>query len=970
MQTQNFKIKALALLLLCGLTLGLRQLRGQEPFVKTHKLPGNFGDCKIATLMQDHDGFIWLGTSCGLIMFDGINYRMAPENIPAGSVSALFQSVSGDFWIGYESGLLIAFDDKSREITMVEQIPEGNAITGIAQDQNGNLWFSAYGQGIFFHKNDSLHHITRSGGLADLFIYSIISDKSGKIWAASDAGINIITFENNRLHIHHLGVSDGLPDVMITSLAKDHEGNIYAGGYQNGFCMIDSKSLEIEYRMGSKYDPGPVSGILPGKRFTWITTEIEGLIRIDNESGHFQNFRQIQGQSLQRLQGIFRGREGNIWCWRGENHFQIPGEKFSFVYTGKTNKLSDVHALLIDDEGYLWYASEYGLFRHRQIFSGKEYAEKINIPASISSRDITCLYQDVTGYIWIGTFGGGLYRLNPDEKGGIWFTEQDGLINNNILAISEGMQEIWFATLGGASKYLIPQNPEHRGQFINFDEEQGLGNNFIYDVLVDDDQNIWFATDGTGITLLENGNFTNFGPDQGLMSEKVYVLTTDKQNRLWCATHDNNIYYYENGLFHEIPLIPDPNTTISALEVDELNNLLIVQQNGLSIYNINTDNVTHFGSQAGISPIDPEFNSTAVSTDGAIWVGTENGLIKYTPVSNNKIQHPQAVITEVSVFLQPVKSSYKSEFSYNENHFTFNYIGLWYHHPELVSYQVMLEGNDLEWKPTADRQISYANLSPGNYTFKVRASQYKDFPGTKAASYSFKINAPFWSTWWFYAIVALLIAVAIYSIVRIRLARLQRIQALERDKIMFQYETLKSQVNPHFLFNSFSTLMNVIEENRDVAIEYVEKLSVFFRNILEFREKNLIGVDEEIRVIKNYIYLQKRRYGDNLTVHIDLTDEALNTFIPPLTMQLLVENAIKHNIVSRSKPLEIDILSEGEFLIIKNNLQPKSFTGDSTGFGLKTIKHRYRLFGKDNVTIDKQDRIFIVSLPYIKDKVI
>ena len=945
------------LLMLAFTTALLPPALAQKPFLKEISLPAEFSDCTINEALQSEEGFLYFATACGLYRFDGIRFEHVTPGMPGGDLRAVFQDRSGEIWTGSVDGAIARFDPRSVKEAEIIRISGKGDISGIAQDTSGRMWFSVYGRGLCYLDNDSIIHLGTEDGLADVFIYDILADRHGNLWAGSDAGIDILRMEEGYISVDHLDVNDGLPDMMILSLAADSAGNIFAGGYNNGICIIDPLSRKIVQITGN-WDYGPVAGILDGSSSYWIATENSGIVRLLKETLNTVAYDRLNGISPVRPEGLLRDAEGNIWIYGAHQLLQIPAGNFGFVFNAPNNHLRDVHALMIDRQEHIWYAARDGLFRHSQNFPDHEESEKILLPENISSRDITCIYQDGQDYVWIGTFGLGLYRLDPNLRKGRLYTEYDGLINNNVLSISSAGGDLWFATLGGASKYVD-------GRFENFDEKRGLGNNFIYSVLADERGRVWLATDGTGVTRLENGTFTNFGPDNGLKSEKVYDMALDKQGRLWCATHDNGIFYFQNDHFHEIPVLMETNSTISALETDRYNNLLIVHENGLDIYRIDLGTYHSYGHENGIYPIDPEFNSTAQSANGDIWIGTEKGLIRYRPTNEQYRKYPEVVITSVSVFLEGVDMSSPPVFNHQQNHFSFSYAGLWYQEPAGVNYRIMLEGNDLEWNNTGDRHISYSNLAPGQYTFRVQAALTPEFLSYSTASYSFRIKTPFWVRWWFFVIVGSMVSLATWTFIRIRVNRMERIQALEREKIMFQYETLKSQVNPHFLFNSFSTLMNVIEEDRNIALEYVEHLSVFFRNILEYRDKDLVKLEEELEVVENYIYLQKRRYGDNLSVEFNISGSDKATLMPPLTLQLLIENAIKHNIISSAKPLKIAITSSGNNITVKNNLQPKSFTGDSTGFGLKTIEHRYRLFGTHGVDVVETNNEFIVSLPLI-----
>jgi ligand-binding sensor domain-containing protein len=947
------------------------EMAAQEPFFRISSLPEKYKDCQITAMMQDSCGMIWVGTSCGVLKFDGFDVEKPATdtgdfNQP---VSALFQDFTGKIWVGFKSGK-VAFVQKN-QIEFFSRITENNVpVTGITTNLSGNYLFSTYGNGIYAIMGDSAVNIGKTDGLSDLFVYTLVADKEGKIWAGSDAGIDVLTFSESKPTVRHLGFENGLPDIMVQKLEVDDEGIIWAGTHDNGFCRIASKTLEVStFGNVESWNSGPVTGIIPGKENVWISTHGHGLIKVGmNPENDPKSFGSFGRESFLKTDGIFRDKEGNIWSFTSNRIILIPGDLFEFVSGDENNGLNNVHALMTDSENFLWYASENGIFRHSPDFSDKEKSEKISLPPGISSRDITCLYQDTFGFVWIGTFGQGLYRINPDLLGGRFYTEKNGLVNNNILSISSNDQEIWFATLGGASRCKTDgaanvENPV----FENFDESEGLGNNFIYCVYTDKQGRVWFATDGKGITRLSNEKFTTFGAEQGLLSSKIYSITADSKGVIWCATHDNSLYYFAGEKFIRLQTGLDAGSTISSIVFDKKDNLLIVHENGIYIFDSQDQTLLKYRAESGISPIKPEFNSTAVSSDGNIWIGNGDGLIRYTAPEKKTMTRPAIILKSVGVFLEPVDFAVKNKFPWDQNHLSFSYTGLWFHNPANVRYRVMLEGYDLDWNQTGDRRVNYSNLPGGKYIFRVSASQNDDFTNAAEVSFEFEIAHPFWQQWWFWLLIFALVAVSVYLVVKVRLNRIRKIEELKKEKIMFQFETLKSQVNPHFLFNSFGTLISIIDENPVLAIEYVEKLSVFFRNILEFRDKDLITLGEELEIIENYIFLQKKRFAENLRVQILVKPENQNSLIPPLTLQLLIENAIKHNVISQSKPLKIFVRSEAEGLIISNNLQKKPAMSDSTGFGLKTIQRRYELMGDYLVKIEEDGQTFSVILPLIQE---
>ena len=194
-------------------------------------------------------------------------------------------------------------------------------------------------------------------------------------------------------------------------------------------------------------------------------------------------------------------------------------------------------------------------------------------------------------------------------------------------------------------------------------------------------------------------------------------------------------------------------------------------------------------------------------------------------------------------------------------------------------------------------------------------------------------------------------------------------EKLKSENIQSQLEGLKNQVNPHFLFNSLNTLTYIIPENADRAVRFVQKLSKVYRYILEIREKKLIPLSEEMDFINSYVFLLKERFGNNLKININIPEIYLQDKIVPLSLQILFENAIKHNIISTERPLEIHVEVEGQHrIVVRNNLQKKNQVMNSTQVGLQNIKNRYRFFSDEQVEVINTADEFIVILPLIKMK--
>jgi LytS/YehU family sensor histidine kinase len=191
------------------------------------------------------------------------------------------------------------------------------------------------------------------------------------------------------------------------------------------------------------------------------------------------------------------------------------------------------------------------------------------------------------------------------------------------------------------------------------------------------------------------------------------------------------------------------------------------------------------------------------------------------------------------------------------------------------------------------------------------------------------------------------------------------VETFKKESAIAKYESLKNQINPHFLFNSLNALTNLVYEDQDKAAKFIKQLSDVYRYVLDTREKEVITLKEELGFVRSYLFLQQIRFGNNLKVAVDL--DGVDGQIAPLALQLLVENAIKHNVISTDDPLSIKIDFQDGFICVENNLQKKTMISETgAGLGLENIKSRYKFLTDEEVFISEADEKFLVKLPLIK----
>lgn len=189
-------------------------------------------------------------------------------------------------------------------------------------------------------------------------------------------------------------------------------------------------------------------------------------------------------------------------------------------------------------------------------------------------------------------------------------------------------------------------------------------------------------------------------------------------------------------------------------------------------------------------------------------------------------------------------------------------------------------------------------------------------------------------------------------------------EKLQKESIVAKYESLKNQVNPHFLFNNLNALTNIVYEDREKAVKFIKQLSDVYRYVLDTRDQEVVPLKDELEFLQAYTSLQQIRFGDKLSIRVSLPNG--ESYVAPLALQMLIENAIKHNVISEDDPLAIRVYQEDGYIVVRNNLQRKAVTGEpSSGVGLENIARRYELLTDKKVVVQEDAEAFTVKIPVL-----
>lgn len=946
----------------------LTQSAALEPHFVIREIDETYAHLKINQIFQDGNCMIWLGTSDGLLQYTGSHLITIPfpDTLSGRSVTSLYEDTRGTIWVGTETGQIFQYHAKQglTRWQIEEGMPKAK-ITGFVEDDLGQFWIASYGEGLYVYSGERLYNINHDDGLLDNDIYVIAKDGKGRIWAGTDNGVTICRFDGVK-HIESVTVKEGLPDQIVSAILADRHGNLWIANYDSGLVYYDI----TEEKITSVYSDARVGHINCIAYFEdlelWIGTEGNGIWRFSPATKKFKKIQHEESLRNTEVNDLLKDVEGNIWIVSSSNTLHTAFRPFETL----SIPIGNIQAIYASSQENLWIGTDDGLYKAWEDTFG--VWQHVRIPDAPFSS-VACLSQDAYGNIWIGSLDIGLSLYSPSTQRFQTFSTYESLHKNPVISLFIEDNTLWLATLGrGVMKVMISGNMMSGGELnirqLLTDGEDG--HNFIFQVMPKPGNEAWLATDGSGLAYTQGDYIQPLEKAQNGGPRTIYSMAQDDSGHIWFNTPENGLIEYHVELNRYRALSIDEglrSLNISAIVSNQKGEILIAHQRGIDILIPERRHFMYFDDEIGLHNIAPVLNSACKDASGNIWIGMRDKIIRYSALQEELSIHPRTRIEHVSVNQVPIDFRLESQFPAHENFFAFDYVGLWYTSPSSVKYLYTLEGHDMGWKESGDHLAIYSNLKPGKYNFKVKASENKSFHDEPLAEYAFEINKPFWQELWFILLAVTLGMALIYWYVKNREKRLRRIEMLNKEKIESQFRALKAQINPHFLFNSFNTLITIIDENTDnpnIPIEYVQKLADFYRSMLQYREEEAISIPEEITLVKNYYYLLKKRYGDNLILDVRLNGAP--GFVPPLTLQMLVENAVKHNVISKSKPLTIRIRCSDEYLIVENNIQKKITDVPSTKFGLQSIINRYEVISKKKVLVEETEDHFTVSIPIIK----
>ncbi len=770
---------------------------------RAYGLEEGLGQSQVYCIFQDSTGFLWIGTEGGgLGKCDGktIKNLTAKDGLITNIIYAIMEDRYGNLWLGTDKGVIKYDRLKFIPYNNTGGLTPETMVWFIQEDQDGDLWFSTEGNGVVkYSEKTGFKNYTEKDGLVHNNVFCSCEDRNGNIWFGTEKGLSEFNKTTGTFTNHP--IREGLTYNRIRFILKDNNKDLWIAT-RGGVAKYDGQTFSLLTTKDGLVDDRVISILQDNRGHYWFTTE-NGVSEYDGKK--FINYTTKNGLSHNLVSAVMQDREGNLWFGTDFGLSKLSGKMFTYL-TQKDGLQNDwVWAFWEHPDGTLWISTEKTMAK----YTNRDTPIK-NFDFKHKIEEAYPLFEDRKGNLWFGDKAHNLWfwsaeDIARDNQAGMKnLTTEMGLEKHLVLDIFEDrFSNIWVATSEGGVILISGDSAK------TIKKKDGLPHNIVNDITEDLQGNIIMGTEG-GISIYNGKEFKNITLRDGLPTRYVMNTLVDTAGNLWCGTYGGGVVRYsssdkEPGTAFDTFTVNDglSDNVVVLMVFDDYGNLIIGTDNGINKLDVEEYEKTgkkvikHYGRHEGFIGI--ECNQSAVYKDkhGNIWFGTVKGAIKYNPKEDNPNEkEPLTHITALKFFLEDVDlSKYSSGIDknglpidlalpYEMNHISFEYTGICLTVPESVRYQVKLDGFEPNWTPiSSSTSATYSNLSPGYYTFKVRARSDNKVWNKEPTVFSFQVIAPFWLKWWFFLLCFAAVAGGVYSIIKFRLSNLEKQQRSLEERI-------------------------------------------------------------------------------------------------------------------------------------------------------------------------------------------
>ncbi len=775
---------------------------------------------QIETVVQDNDGFLWVGTIAGLSRYDGVKFTnyTQKEGLAEDWITSSILLNNGDVLFGHWGGGISLYSQDGDSIIdlKVEKYSKYRLITCLAQDENGVIWAGTENVGLFTYNLETEKGARIDEGLISNNITGLAFDHNQKLWVTTTSGISILNAKSaNKLSLVTNYKHPNKGSNNLTCVLKAYDKEMWFGTSNNGIVKIKYTDAykKSEFSLGSISKKQGLSSnsiktlYKDSEENVWIGTKDQGIVQfIPSKSknkglseGQVNIFSNKFEMKYYHANAFVEDREGNIWIGTEIGLNKYMGDVFR-VYNHNDNLINNlVWCVIQDSKERMWFGTTDGIsvFTFPVISGRKQYNNptvfSVSTSDGLSENIIISLLEAKSGKVWAGTENSGVNILDSKGKVIKKLTTDDGLLHNKVFSICEDKDGfIWLGTKAGAVR-INPNNYK----IETFTSENGLGGEKVYKIFKDSKDNLWFGILGGALTKYNGKTFKTYEEGDGLYQKFILSIAEDKNGSLWFGTYGDGIISYDGSTFKSYTVNEGlSSNSTHFITCDANNNIWIGQSLGIERFNRKNETFSLYGKQQGFSGLETNENAVTLDKSGNIWFGTLRGAIKFDPSKDrvNNIE-PLTYIENVDVFFNEANLEKAQVLNYYDNYLTFKNLAISLTNPSEVRYKYFLEGFDQDWSPeTKSNEITYSNLSPGSYTFNVKAVNNSGLENSEATKYTFKIKPPFWKTWWFYTLCVLAVLFGIITFIKQREKKLkERQEYLESEVKKRTQELLKEK---------------------------------------------------------------------------------------------------------------------------------------------------------------------------------
>jgi ligand-binding sensor domain-containing protein/uncharacterized membrane-anchored protein YhcB (DUF1043 family) len=893
------KYQSAILFLLTTQLTGLTLL-GQSPFFRHYSVQEGLPFIQVNCIFQDSTGRLLVGGYGGLSSYDGYDFvNFGPEEgLKSTWVKCINQIQVNEWLIGTNDGLYVYDQETFRRDTLDDSDP--NLSVNAIVYHNGKLWLGT-DNGIWTGSSGDWNHLENS----EMFKVLDIVYYDSVYWAATDMGLFITDGDSwDCLKNTH--------DTQVFDLETDRDALYIAS--EKGLAEILFASSTVEYANDPLLTIPARNLKIDHRGILWLATSI-GLIRRANQESQIVNIEKNIGAN--NIECLYVDREKNLWVG---THFGLyKTGSTSFLNLGKPEAVpgSFIFQITQDSKGNYWIGTKNhggykydGLSFYSSLFKGLEPFRTVHA------------IQEWNQKIVYGTENGLRFLSKEDETE---LTSVDGIRINNIYSMNQSPEgKLWAG--GDNAVYLIDDTIKRFEVGLETDHQ-------VWSLASVSDKELWVGIFQGGLYCKSGDQIFNYGKAIGMEVNNVLAILPDRDRYLWIGTF-NGVYHInladssysrlgvKDGLSSNLVYSLTFNKDSTALWVgtNQGANRIDLRR----YYSIGSINIDAYGPDQGFAGVECNCNGAYCDSNGVIWFGTVDGIYQYDQKSyiRNKTE-PILQILGTQIFFQDTLLKHGEELSFVDNHITFKYGAISLSNPDKTVYKYRLKGFNEEWSPeSTERSCTFTNLQPGEYEVEIMAANSDGVWTSMPATFSFSIERPIWLTWWFWSLIFITLILAVYLILKARLNRFREREKLQRSIEEAKAEALRSQMNPHFIFNVLNTLQHYINSNdKKLANQHLAKISKLFRMTLEHSKHPEILLEEEVESLKLYLELEEKRFEGLFESSVQVyPDELLESAVlPPMLLQPFVENSIKHGFsnLERKGKLEIICTQNGQRLEIR-----------------------------------------------------